>query len=468
MTTTPPLSEPPTPPLTPVTRLTNVRPWGGHLADIVIQGNLIAEVVPASAVASTRVPATQQPTTPGRAQGDRQEGDVQGEVRTTSAKGAEPTQGIVDGRGLLALPGLVNAHAHVDKSWLGLPWESYGGEATTQGRIAHERERRDALGIPSVELTERVLWQMVRHGTTSIRTHVDVDRGLGLAGIEAVSQAAQVFGDALTVQIVAFPQDGILRRPGVDKLLAQAAGHEGVNWVGGLDPAGIDRDPVGQIDLITGIARDTGTGIDIHLHDPAELGVFQIDLLCDYTEARGLEGRVNIAHGFALAQVSPARRAELLARLGELRMSFTTVAPLRLPQLPLAELADAGVRLGFGTDGIRDLWSPYGTGDTLGIAWQFGRASSANTDAALTSIVRVATDPWPVSGPLGAGPLGAGGAAEGETTSALEASLTNPTGLTPGSRADIVLLDAENPMDALVRTPVRELVIGGGMLLYER
>ena len=57
------------------------------------------------------------------------------------------TGGVIDGRGLLALPGLVNAHAHVDKSWWGLPWQSYGGEGGTEGRIRHERARRDELGI---------------------------------------------------------------------------------------------------------------------------------------------------------------------------------------------------------------------------------------------------------------------------------------------------------------------------------
>lgn len=63
----------------------------------------------------------------------------------------------IDGGGLLAMPTLVNTHAHVDKSWLGLPWQSYGGDGGTDGRIRHERARRDELGIPSVERTREVL-----------------------------------------------------------------------------------------------------------------------------------------------------------------------------------------------------------------------------------------------------------------------------------------------------------------------
>ncbi|CAN7341177.1 amidohydrolase family protein [Microbacterium sp. LjRoot45] len=351
-------------------------------------------------------------------------------------------EGVRDGRGLLALPGFVNTHAHVDKSWWGLPWESYGGEGGTEGRIRHERARRDALGIPSVEITSRVLAELVRHGTTAIRTHVDVDLGLGLRGIDAVREAAAAYGDAVRVEIVAFPQDGVLRRPGVLDLLAEAA-RAGVEHIGGLDPASIDRDPVGQLDGLFDIAAEHGTGIDIHLHDPAELGAFQLELIIAKTASRGLQGRVNVAHGFALAQVSPAQRHDLLQAMAELDVTMTTVAPLRLPQLPLAEMDATGVRFGFGTDGIRDLWSPYGTGDLLGIAWQFARSSSIVRDEDLRRVMEIAG--------------GASAAFAGLPTNALRV----------GDRADIVLIDAENPMDALVRTPRRELVVGAGIVLHE-
>lgn len=397
-----------TPTLSPaffdVTRLRRVRPWGGDPVDIVIEDGRIARVAP---VGSDPVGARE-----------------------------------FDGRGMLALPGIINAHAHVDKSWWGLPWQSYGGESSTEGRIRHERERREALGIPSVPRAARVLAELVRHGTTAIRSHVDVDAGIGLSGIDAVAEAAAAYGGAVEVQIVAFPQDGVLRRPGVLDLLRAAAAHDAVRWIGGLDPATIDRDPVGQIDAITALAADTGRGVDIHLHDPAELGAFQIELIVERAVRLGLQGRVNIAHGFAVAQLDPAHRRDLLAAMGEAGVSMTTVAPLRLPQLPLDELDAAGVRLGLGTDGIRDLWSPYGTGDTLGIAWQYARAGGLVRDDDLLRVVQLATS--------------AGAWAVGRETH----------DLVEGARADIVLVDAENPMDALVRQPERALVIGGGRVLH--
>ncbi|QIG40088.1 amidohydrolase family protein [Microbacterium sp. 4R-513] len=364
-------------------------------------------------------------------------------ARVAPASGESRRDGEVDGRGLLAIPGIVNAHAHVDKSWWGLPWQSYGGEGGTDGRIRHERARRDELGIPSVSITRSVLAEFVRHGTTAIRTHVDVDLGLGLRGLEVVREALAEYGDGMRAELVAFPQDGVLRRPGVLELLAQAAREGLAEHVGGLDPAGIDRDPVGQLDALFAIAAEHGVGIDIHLHDPAELGAFQFDLILDRTEALGLTGRVNIAHGFAIAQVDPVRRRDLLQRMAALDVTLTTVAPLRLPQLPLHELDDAGVHFAFGTDGIRDLWSPYGTGDTLGIAWQYARSSSLVRDEDLARVVDIVT------------------AAAGSF-----AGLPHH-GIREGERADIVLVDAENVMDLLVRTPLRELVVGAGLVLFD-
>lgn len=381
----------------------NVRPWGGPAQDVVLADGRIVGIRDAD-------PGT--PVQPGE----------------------------VDGRGLLAVPGLVNAHAHVDKSWWGLPWQSYGGEGGTEGRIRHERARRDEIGMPSTTITSNVLEQFVAHGTTAIRTHVDVDLGLGLRGIEVVREAVAAYDGALTVQIVAFPQDGVLRRPGVLELLHDAA-RAGVEHVGGLDPATIDRDPVGQIDAILALAAEHGVGVDIRLHDPAELGAFQIELVLDRVERLGLEERVNIAHGFAVAELAPSRRHDLLQRMGDLGVTMTTVAPLRVPQLPLHEMDAADVAFAFGTDGIRDLWSPYGTGDLLGIARQYARASGLVRDEDLRRVVELTTGhAAPFAG-------------------------LEPNRLEVGDRADIVLIDAENPMDALVRTPAREMVISGGRLL---
>ncbi|MFD7024810.1 nitroreductase/quinone reductase family protein [Promicromonospora sukumoe] len=151
MSTTPPTGQTGT-----VTVLRDVRPWGGERSDLHVADGVITAVVP------------HDPAAPAGSAGVVEPGVV------------EP--GVVEGKGLLALPGLVNAHAHVDKSWWGKPWVSYGGEPGTQGRIAHERAHRDELGIPGVDVTLAVLRESVRTGTTAVRSHVDVDLGVGSLG----------------------------------------------------------------------------------------------------------------------------------------------------------------------------------------------------------------------------------------------------------------------------------------------
>lgn len=388
----------------PTLILRNVRPWGATPSDIVIDGDLISDVTPV---------------------------------------GAEPDSGrVVDGGGLLALPGFVNTHAHVDKSWWGMPWVSYGGEATTQGRIAHERAERDKYGIPSLDATVAVLREFLRHGTTAVRTHVDVDLGVGLRGIESVQAAAAELGGAVEVEIVAFPQDGVLRRPGVLQLLDDAAA-AGAAGIGGLDPASIDRDPVGQLDALFEIASRRGVGLDIHLHDGGELGAFQYELIIERTLALGLSGRVNVSHGFALGDVAGARQQHLVEQLGAAGISWTSVAPVGSSPLPWRAMGERGVNLGLGTDGIRDLWSPFGDGDMLKIALGFAKLHRLRTDEDLARAVELA--------------------------SSLAAPFVHRDrhDLVPGCRADIVLVDAQNAPDALVRTPPREFVVAGGRVVVE-
>ncbi|TCP45075.1 cytosine deaminase [Tamaricihabitans halophyticus] len=384
------------------TVLGNVRPWGGEAVDIWLSGGQISAITPAS---------------------------------TASAGGAR-----IEGKGLLALPGLINAHAHVDKSWWGLPWVSYGGERTTQGRIAHERAERAGLGIPSVATTTAVLREFLRHGTTAVRSHVDVDLGVGLQGIEYVREATAAFDGAIDVEIVAFPQDGVMRRPGVLELL-DAAAAAGANTIGGIDPASIDRDPVAQLDGLFEIAERRAVGLDIHLHDHDQLGAFQYELIIERTKRAGLAGRVTISHGFALGELPAAQRDDLLDALRDAGIGWATVAPIGSAPLPWSAMRDRGIPIGLGTDGIRDLWSPFGDGDMLRIALNFARLHGLRSDTELGYAVELASS-----------------RAAGYVHRAVH-------DLAPGAPADIVLVDAENVPDALVRVPRRELVIGGGQVV---
>jgi cytosine deaminase len=275
-----------------------------------------------------------------------------------------------------------------------------------------------------------------------VRSHVDVDLGVGLRGIDAVREAVDALGGAIEVEIVAFPQDGVIRRPGVLDLLDQAAAN-GATSIGGLDPASIDRDPVQQLDGLFDIAERRGGGIDIHLHDGGELGAVQLALVADRTRRTGLQGKVTISHGFALGELPPNQQADLLDELAQAGISWSTVAPVRTAPLPWSGMRDRGMPVGLGTDGIRDLWSPFGDGDLLRVALDFARLHGLRTDEDLAYAVELAT------------------------TRAAGFVHRSVHDLTVGAPADIVLVDAENVQDALMLAPRRELVMSGGRVVVQ-
>jgi cytosine/adenosine deaminase-related metal-dependent hydrolase len=139
----------------------------------------------------------------------------------------------------------------------------------------------------------------VSHGSTFIRSHVDVDTDCGVSGIEGVMATREALADLVAIDLVAFPQSGLLVRPGTVELMEQAL-CLGAEAVGGLDPCAIDRDPKGHLDTVFALAEHFGRNVDIHLHEPGEMGLFSMELIIERTRALGMAGRVIISHAFCL------------------------------------------------------------------------------------------------------------------------------------------------------------------------
>lgn len=346
----------------------------------------------------------------------------------------------IDARGALLLPGLIDSHCHVDKTMWDGPWIAHTAGPDVADRIANERERRFDVGYPSGNRIRALLEQMSSCGTTHIRTHTDVDPDVGLRGMEEVQAAAAAMGGRIDVQQVAFPQQGVMTRPGTASLLRDAV-EMGATAVGGVDPAGFDGDPTGQLNAVFDIACDLDSEIDIHLHDPGELGMWQIKTIIDRTQRTGMEGRVTISHAFCLGTTPAAEAAGVLEGLAEARISLTTAAVFSKPVLPVRALSEAGVNLGCGNDGIRDLWSPYGNGDMLERAMFVAYRSDLRRDEDIELALDAATY-------NGARILG------------LESY-----GLDVGCTADLVMVPVRNPTEAVVGHPPRAMVVKSGQVI---
>jgi cytosine deaminase len=149
---------------------------------------------------------------------------------------------ILDIGGDLVLPGLVDGHMHLDKTLMGLPWMAHMAGPTRMSRIETDKTILAHLPVSTEERAGNLIEACVARGTAHLRTHVDIDLETRLLKLEGVLAARERHRGRVSVQIVAFPQSGVMRRPGVLDLL-DAAVCEGADLVGGIDPLEIDLDP---------------------------------------------------------------------------------------------------------------------------------------------------------------------------------------------------------------------------------
>ncbi|NGN65066.1 amidohydrolase family protein [Streptomyces sp. A7024] len=309
--------------------ITNVRPWGREPSDIQVEDGLISSVVPHD---------------------PHRTGDV-------------------DGRGRLALPSFSDVHCHLDSNRVGLPFREHTGGTGIWGLVMNDREhwREDP---PVAERTTSLLGRMIARGTTRVRSYAQIDADCGLERFEGVLAAKEAHADRCEVEIMAFPQAGLLREKGVPELIDEALAN-GAAVVGGIDPCTLDRDPVRHLDIVFELAEKHQAPVDIHLHEPGHLGVFSTDLILERVRALGMQGKVTMSHAYELGNVDEATTRRLIEEFAELDIAMATIAPAQQQHaLPLADLTAAGVRVGLGEDGQRDWWSPYGNGDMLDRTWQ--------------------------------------------------------------------------------------------------
>ncbi|PVX77026.1 amidohydrolase family protein [Paraburkholderia unamae] len=343
-----------------------------------------------------------------------------------------------DGGGALLLPGFVEGHTHLDKTHWGRAWYRNEVGPNLVDRIENERAWRKTsahdAGVQSLALARA----FVAAGTTRLRTHVDIDTDAGLRYLEGVLETRHALRDVLDMQIVAFPQSGMLVRPGTQEWLERALA-AGADVLGALDPALIDGDPVASLDATFAQAVRHGKPIDIHLHEPGEVGAFTLKLLLDRVEATGMQGRVVVSHAFclgALPQPEP-----LLERLARLDVALLTSAPPSRPVPPLKRCRELGVTIFGGNDGIRDTWTPYGTPDMLERAMLIGMRYDLRRDDELAM------------------------AFDCVSTAAARGCGFADYGLHAGARADLVLVEAETVAHAVVARPPRKLVVAGGRIV---
>ncbi|MDX3974165.1 amidohydrolase family protein [Shinella sp.] len=340
----------------------------------------------------------------------------------------------------LLLPGLVEAHTHLDKTLLGMDWVENKLGPEIREKIDNERQMKRVIGLDAARQSARQVVMSIAKGSTAIRSHVDIDTENGLADFEGVSATRNRYSDVIDIDIVAFPQSGLVSRKGTAELMEEAL-RQGADVVGGLDPCSIDHDPKGHLDLVFDLAVKHAKPIDIHLHEPGELGMFTFRMILERTRAHGLSGKVTVSHAFALGANDYLGISRLLDEIAAAGVALMSTGPSMVPVPPLIRALDAGITVCSGTDGMRDLWAPFGNADMLERAQILSQRNNLSQDIEIERAFDVCTY---------------GGA---------KVMGLVDYGLTVGAFADLVVVAGRNVTEAVVTLPPRKLVLKRGRVV---
>ncbi|WP_027059898.1 amidohydrolase family protein [Mesorhizobium loti] len=345
----------------------------------------------------------------------------------------------VDLAGQLVVPAFVEGHIHLDTSFYGDAWRPH--IPCTNGFDVRERVAFQAQNLaaaaPMAERAKNQLELCIGNGSLSMRSHVMVDASVGLSHVETILAVREKYRDLIDIQLVAFPQSGILSSPGTAELLDEAL-KLGCDLVGGLDPASFDRDVNGHLDVVFALAGKHGAGVDIHLHDGGTLGLFQVEEIAARTKALGMQGHVVVSHAYGLGDIPADALAKAGAMLAATGVAIMTNAPGNHAFPPVAALRQAGVTVFSGSDNIRDSWWPYGDGDMLSRANMIGYRSGFYEDHELEAAFDVVSH------------------------AGAKALRLKDYGLSVGARVDFVAMRAQHVPEAVVALPKERTVYRRG------
>ena len=282
-----------------------------------------------------------------------------------------------DAESCLACAGLVETHIHLDKSRIiGRCAPEPGRAPKSMERVAavkHTFNQQDVYDRASRTLEECIKW-----GATRMRTHVELDAGVELRSFEAIEQLRRDYAWAIDLELCVFPQESLTDNPRSDALIVEAL-KRGAKVVGAAP--NYDPDKVTHIQRIFDLAREYDVDIDMHLdsgNSPDDMDIYQV---CDLTEKYGLGGRVAVGHGSKYSTMPPADLAILAKRIADAGVAVTVLPTTDLfmggrdqtyaVRRGLADanmLCDHGVNCSISSNNILNPFTPMGDGSLIRVA----------------------------------------------------------------------------------------------------
>ena len=276
----------------------------------------------------------------------------------------ENAEEVIDAKGYLAVPSLVDNHIHLDKGHYGGKWKAVVPMNNVAERIVEEQGFLKDFLLETPKKAQALIDLITSNGATFLRVHVNVDPTIELDNLNIIKEVLENNKHKLDYEIVVFPQHGTLTTE-YKGLLTKALKDDKVTVIGALDPATIDYDIEKSLKTTFDLAKKYNKEIDIHLHDRGTLGIYEINRIIDYIVSSNLQGKVQISHGLALGDISNNELDTIAKRLKEAKITINTTAPIDTKALSIPILQSHGISVNVVNDNINDHWSPFGTGDLI-------------------------------------------------------------------------------------------------------
>lgn len=367
-----------------------------------------------------------------------------------------------DLEGRLLIPGFVESHLHLDIALMN-SWQRPG---RPEPYLSHyglnetlERRRRSFTHLDIVTRASQALETALRHGVTHVRAQCHVDPEVGLAHVRALQEVKERYVGRVAVQIVTFPQQGLVRDAALPELFRQAFA-AGADVMGGA--GNLDRTEQGvvsfkeHIDAALALAIGSDLDLDVHvdLAIPHEIALDDLEIvyLARRTIEAGYQGRVTAGHACALGSATPEVAAEAISLIKEAdltvvsqpdlyRLGRDDVRHVRRGLTRVKELLAAGVNVTYASNNVRDALRPLGNFDLLEEGLILANGAHMDSIEELDTLLHMAT------------------------YHGARALRLPRYGLRPGCLADMVVLDVVSPSAAIVDQPEKQYVFRGGKLL---
>jgi cytosine deaminase len=284
---------------------------------------------------------------------------------------------VIDAEGRLVTESFVNGHLHLCKVYTlemvgqdalsSYHGGSMGGAMTAIEQASRVKDRYDEKWI--IENVRKACRLAQKYGNTHIRAFADTDTKAKLEGVKALIKAREEFKGIVDLQVVAFPQDGVVRDPGAEDYIRKAM-ELGADVVGGIPWIEYtDADMQEHIDRMFALAKEFDKDVSMLIDDAGDPGLRSLEMLAVKTLKEGWQGRVTAQHCRAMAMYREPYFRKILALLQKASIGLVSDPQTGPLHARVRDLYDSGVAVALGQDDIADAYYPFGRNNMLEVAF---------------------------------------------------------------------------------------------------